>query len=341
MCSGTLRRRAAYPRARIGEPGAPPTAHVTSVGRHVGGLADRPARADRPLDSAPLWSSPPSSSASSSRSSSWWPWLLRPFSTRWKVFMLVASYVFYGWWRFDVYHGRYCLLLVALDGRQPDLRARHLARPRRTPAGAACSARWPPTWRCSCGSSTPSGSSAGCNGLSATGTLPLVDVILPIGVSFFMFQAISYVVDTYRRQLQPVALLDFATYLSFFPHLVAGPIVRVREFVPAAASVRADPRQIDSARAFRLIMFGLAKKVIIAEQLANSIVNRSSTTRPSTAPSTTWSASTPTPSRSTPTSPATPTSPSASRCCSASSSRRTSTRRTSPPRSRTSGADGT
>ena len=110
----------------------------------------------------------------------------------------------------------------------------------------------------------------GVNGLW-DGTLPLVDVILPIGVSFFVFQAISYVVDTYRRKLEPVPLLDFATYLAFFPHLVAGPIVRVGEFVPQFERP-ADPRQIDSARAFRLIMFGLAKKVIIAEQLANWIV---------------------------------------------------------------------
>ena len=94
-------------------------------------------------------------------------------------------------------------------------------------------------------------------------TLPLVNVILPIGVSFFVFQAISYVVDTYRRHLRPVSLLDFATYLSFFPHLVAGPIVRVGEFIPQMERP-ADPREIDAARAFRLIMFGLAKKVIVA-----------------------------------------------------------------------------
>jgi D-alanyl-lipoteichoic acid acyltransferase DltB (MBOAT superfamily) len=74
------------------------------------------------------------------------------------------------------------------------------------------------------------------------GTLPLVNVILPIGVSFFVFQAISYVVDTYRRHLRPVPLLDFATYLSFFPHLVAGPIVRVGEFVPQMERP-ADPRR--------------------------------------------------------------------------------------------------
>ena len=172
------------------------------------------------------------------------------------------------------------------------------------------------------------------------GTLPLVDVILPIGVSFFVFQAISYVVDTYRRKLQPVALLDFATYLSFFPHLVAGPIVRVGEFVPQLERP-ADPRQIDSARAFRLIMFGLAKKVIIAEQLANWIVKPvfNNPTQYGAVDNLVGVYSMP--SRSTPISPATPTSPSASRCSSASSSRRTSTRRTSPPPCRTSGAAGT
>ena len=62
--------------------------------------------------------------------------------------------------------------------------------------------------------------------------LPLLTLALPIGLSFFTFQAISYVVDVKRRLLPPAALLDFALYLSFFPHVVAGPIVRAREFLP-------------------------------------------------------------------------------------------------------------
>ena len=196
-------------------------------------------------------------------------WLLRPFSTRWKVFLLVASYAFYGWWRFDVYHGRYCLLLAALTvGNQAFAHGIWRARGelRRVLVLAAVAANltvliWFKYAEWIVG---------GVNGFW-DGTLPLVDVILPIGVSFFVFQAISYVVDTYRRKLQPVSLLDFATYLSFFPHLVAGPIVRVGEFAPQLERP-ADPREIDSALAFRLIMFGLAKKVIIAEQLANWIV---------------------------------------------------------------------
>ncbi len=197
-------------------------------------------------------------------------WLLRPFSTRWKVFLLVASYTFYGWWRFDTYHGRYCLLLAALTlGNQVFAHAIARARGelRRVLVLVAVAANlgvliWFKYAEWIVG---------GVNGV-LNGTLPLVDVILPIGVSFFVFQAISYVVDTYRKHLRPISLLDFATYLSFFPHLVAGPIVRVGEFVPQMAGIRADPRQIDAARAFRLIMFGLAKKVIIAEQLAAWIV---------------------------------------------------------------------
>ena len=196
-------------------------------------------------------------------------WLLRPFSTQWKIFLVVASYTFYGWWRFDTFHGRYCVLLIVLTvGNQVFAQAiwRAKGEGRRLlvllAVGADLAlliwfkyAEW----------------IFGTVNDARAGTLPLVNVILPIGVSFFVFQAISYVVDTYRRHLRPVSLLDFATYLSFFPHLVAGPIVRVGEFVPQMER-RADPREIDASRAFRLIMFGLAKKVIVAEQLAAWIV---------------------------------------------------------------------
>ena len=179
----------------------------------------------------------------------------------------------------------------------------------------------------------------GVNGLGE-GTLPLVDVILPIGISFFMFQAISYVIDAYRGDLQPVALLDFAVYLSFFPHLVAGPIVRVREFLPQIEHPGRSPLDRRGP--------GLPSDHVRAVQegdhrrAARHLDRRPGLQLPDpVGASTTCSASTPTPSRSTPTSPATPTSPSAWRCCSASSSRRTSTRRTSPSPSRTSGAAGT
>jgi alginate O-acetyltransferase complex protein AlgI len=102
--------------------------------------------------------------------------------------------------------------------------------------------------------------------------LPLLDVILPVGISFFTFQALSYVIDVYRRQLEPAPLLDFAVYLAFFPQLVAGPIVRASELLPQLSGSR-DPDHIDTARAWRLIVGGLFKKAVIADLLATTLVD--------------------------------------------------------------------
>ena len=65
------------------------------------------------------------------------------------------------------------------------------------------------------------------------GTFTPLDIFLPVGISFFTFQSLSYTLDVYRRELKPLSsLLDYAFYVSFFPQLVAGPIVRARDFVP-------------------------------------------------------------------------------------------------------------
>jgi D-alanyl-lipoteichoic acid acyltransferase DltB (MBOAT superfamily) len=101
---------------------------------------------------------------------------------------------------------------------------------------------------------------------------PLFEVILPIGISFFTFQALSYVIDTYRGKVEPTSFLDFATYLSFFPHLVAGPIVRASEFLPQMKE-RPDPRFINGAYAIRLIVAGLFLKVVVSSYLAGAIVD--------------------------------------------------------------------
>ena len=102
--------------------------------------------------------------------------------------------------------------------------------------------------------------------------LPLLTLALPIGLSFITFQAISYVVDVKRRLLPPAALLDFALYLSFFPHVVAGPIVRAREFIPQLSKPR-DPRDVAVGAAVVLIALGLIKKVALADYLAREIVD--------------------------------------------------------------------
>ncbi len=101
--------------------------------------------------------------------------------------------------------------------------------------------------------------------------LPL-NIILPIAISFFTFQAISYVVDVGRGELRPIPLLDFTVYLTFFAHVVAGPIVRVKEFAPQL-NARPDPRFVQSAEAFELIFRGLFKKVVISSFMAAQIVD--------------------------------------------------------------------
>jgi alginate O-acetyltransferase complex protein AlgI len=103
-------------------------------------------------------------------------------------------------------------------------------------------------------------------------TPPLLEVILPVGISFFTFQAMSYVIDLGRGQIRTMPLLDFAVFLSFFPQLVAGPIVRASEFAPQLGR-RPDPRHVRMPEAFRLIFRGLFKKVVISSFLATDIVD--------------------------------------------------------------------
>ncbi len=98
--------------------------------------------------------------------------------------------------------------------------------------------------------------------------LPFIEVVLPVGISFFVFQGISYVVDAYRRDLpRAYSLLDVAVYKSFFPQLVAGPIVRFREIADQLPQPRLH-RWDDVAAGFPRFALGLCKKVIIADSLA-------------------------------------------------------------------------
>ncbi len=102
--------------------------------------------------------------------------------------------------------------------------------------------------------------------------LPLAAIALPVGISFIIFQAISYTVDVYRAIITPSKTIDVALYLSFFPHLVAGPIVRAREFIPQLESPR-DPHKVAVGAGVALILIGLVKKVAVADFLAREIVD--------------------------------------------------------------------
>ena len=96
-------------------------------------------------------------------------------------------------------------------------------------------------------------------------------LIVPIAISFFTFQAISYLVEIYRKNQENISFIDLATYLSFFPHLVAGPIVRPKEFVPQMNG-RINPTKVEAIRALSLITRGLFKKMIVADYLYVQIV---------------------------------------------------------------------
>lgn len=99
-------------------------------------------------------------------------------------------------------------------------------------------------------------------------------IILPVGISFYTFQVISYTVDVYRGHVHPVSnIFDFGFYVSFFPQLVAGPIVRASEFVPQLYK----PFHL-SRRWFGIAVFwilnGLAKKIILSDYLAVNLIDR-------------------------------------------------------------------
>jgi len=102
--------------------------------------------------------------------------------------------------------------------------------------------------------------------------VPLLEVFLPVGVSFFTFQAISYLVDVHRRRVPAAGLLDLSLLMSFFPHLVAGPIVRASDLLPQFRRVPRLTRGAVSA-ALLLILWGLLKKAVIASELAANLVD--------------------------------------------------------------------
>jgi len=198
-------------------------------------------------------------------------WLLMPKQKLWKPYILLASYVFYA--AADI---RFCLLLGGITvANQIAAKAIHASEDERRRK-----------WICAAavvfdlgvlgvfkyyGFFTQNvGDLLDSFGLGMP--LPLLSIALPVGVSFFTFQAISYTVDVKRREFEPASLMDVGIYLSFFPHLVAGPIVRAREFIPQLATAR-DPNHVAVGAGLGLVGLGLIKKVMIADYLGREIVD--------------------------------------------------------------------
>ncbi|MCC6436867.1 MAG: MBOAT family protein [Acidimicrobiales bacterium] len=197
-------------------------------------------------------------------------WSLHRQQARWKLFMLGASYFFYGFWDWRFIG----LIVLSTVVNQAAAEAIHRSASDRFRSGVLTSSVvfnlgllgffkyygfFADTMR----------ETFGRVGLPSP---PLLHIVLPVAISFFTFQALSYVIDVKRGLLKPAPLINFALYLSFFPHLVAGPIVRAAEFLPQLEQ-KLDPRRIDLTGALALIGAGLFKKVVISSYLASSIVD--------------------------------------------------------------------
>jgi D-alanyl-lipoteichoic acid acyltransferase DltB (MBOAT superfamily) len=198
-------------------------------------------------------------------------WLLMPHPRRWKVFMLGASYFFYGSWDWR-FLGLLAFTTVvdhtiggAIHGTEdPRSRRRLLILGLVSSLSVVGFFKYYGFF-----------ASSLINLFRPMGIevpLQILEIVLPVGISFFTFQSLSYTIDIYRRKLEPVPLLDFAVFVSFFPHIVAGPIVRGYEFLPQLKE-RHDPKRIAGATALGLIAGGLFKKVVVANTLATTIVD--------------------------------------------------------------------
>ncbi len=99
-------------------------------------------------------------------------------------------------------------------------------------------------------------------------------IVLPVGISFFTFQALSYSIDVYRGRMTPVrSLIDFSFYLTFFPQLVAGPIVRASEFIPQMKGEYTISRN-EFGQGIFLILQGLVKKMLISDFISAGFIDR-------------------------------------------------------------------
>jgi alginate O-acetyltransferase complex protein AlgI len=199
-------------------------------------------------------------------------WPLNRFNETKKWFLVAASYAFYAAWRWE-----YCLLLFGSSFGNY-LVALWLGRLADGPARRAL------LWIAVALNLAVLGyfkyynffASQLINLLAGFGIhigQAFVEVALPIAISFLTFHALSYIIDVYRRVLPPTrSLVDILLYISFFPHLVAGPIVRASKFLAQTATPR-DPAAIRLGESVFLILGGLFKKVIIANYLSTEFVD--------------------------------------------------------------------
>ena len=188
-------------------------------------------------------------------------WLESRGLTGRRVFLLLASYAFYAWWRADflvLLAGSTCVNFVL--GREIEARAARLADRRGLLiAGLVFNLGLIALFKYD----TLFVSTA--NDVLGIG-LPVPHFFLPLAISFFTFEQISYLVDADAGKTHNYSLLDYALFVAYFPHLIAGPIVRHNDLIPQFRQLRS--RNDDLATGMTLFTIGLAKKSLIADNLA-------------------------------------------------------------------------
>lgn len=197
-----------------------------------------------------------------------WQHFRRTQTSRWQL-LTVASFIFYGWWDW-----RFCFLLLgsglvdfyAAQGmqRHPQHRRLLLWLSMVVNLGALATFKY-------LGFFTASINQA-FSAMGWHGAIPIVELALPVGISFYTFQSMSYTIDVYRGQMLPTrSLCHFFAYLSMFPQLVAGPIVRAKDMLPQLLQLRSTGEWM-RWDGLKLITLGFFKKLVLADNLA-PIVN--------------------------------------------------------------------
>lgn len=196
-------------------------------------------------------------------------WWTRPRPILWRTVLLAAAGVFYSWWdpRFLLLLGTSILithLAVTTVDRQP-----HLGRPA---AIIGISANLVLLGFFKYYGFFVDSLRSALDPLGLTPPFPLLELVLPVGISFFTFEAVAYLLEIRRGEVRPLPLIDLAVYLSFFPKLVSGPITRPSEFAPQLSHPTPADR-IEAPEALWRIARGLFKKVVIATFLGEAIVD--------------------------------------------------------------------
>lgn len=197
-----------------------------------------------------------------------WPWSKRHRNGRW-TFLVISSFIFYGWWDW-----RFLFLILAsgLLDFFAGLGMEKLPTRRKLMLGLSIAGNVGSLmlFKYSGFLADNLGAFLGLFGIDVElrSTLPPFVAILPVGISFYTFQSMSYTIDIYKGHLRPTHNpLHFFAYLSLFPQLVAGPIIRAADLLPQLEedSPTSEQQRWDG---LRLIVHGFAKKVFIADNLA-------------------------------------------------------------------------